>query len=180
MNKNIEKEFKILVSKEKFNMLCKMYEPLTFIKQVNQYYDTPDNLIRKKNGAMRIRSKNNKNIFTLKLFQDNKLLEFECEVKENSINALNHPEIIALLNTYQINGPFIETASLTTYRAMVIDDDAELCFDENFYNGNTDYEIEYEFKRDHDGFSKFNQILQKVGLSYETNCPSKIGRALNK
>lgn len=180
MNKNIEKEFKILVSKDKFDLLCDMYKPLTFIKQINQYYDTPNNLIKNKNGAMRIRTKNNKHIFTLKIYQNNELLEYECEVSDNSINSLNQTNIIALLNYYDIAGPFVETASLTTNRAMVINDEAELCFDENFYNNTCDYEIEYEYKRDHDGFSKFNQILNKVGLHYEANCKSKIERALHK
>lgn len=180
MNKNIEKEFKILVSKDKFELLCNMYKPLTFIKQINQYYDTPDNLIKNKQGAMRIRSKNDKHIFTLKIYENNELLEYECEVNENSIHSLNHPNIISLLDSYDIKGPFVKTASLTTNRAMVITDEAELCFDENFYNGICDYEIEYEFKKDHDGLSRFNQILNEVDLHYETNCKSKIARALSK
>lgn len=180
MNKNIEKEFKILVSKDKFDLLCDMYKPLTFIKQINQYYDTPNNLIKNKHGAMRIRTKNNKHIFTLKIYKNNELLEYECEVRENSIHSLNQSNIVSLLNSYDIVGPFVETTSLTTNRAMVINDDAELCFDENFYNGICDYEIEYEFRREHDGLSKFNEILEKVDLHYESNCKSKIARALNK
>lgn len=180
MNKNIEKEFKILLSKDKFDLLCEMYKPLTFTKQINQYYDTENNLIRSKHGAMRIRTKDHKHIFTLKLYENNELLEYECEVKENSVHSLSHPDIVSLLNTYHIVGPFVETASLTTNRAMVINEEAELCFDENFYNDTCDYEIEYEFKKEHDGFNKFNQILDKVNLHYESNCKSKIERALNK
>lgn len=180
MYKNIEKELKILVTKEKFDLLCNLYKSLIFNKQINQYYDTADNLIRSKHGAMRIRTINHKHIFTLKIFQNNDLLEFECEVSENSIVALNHPDIITLLNSYNITGPFIKIASLTTYRAKVVNKDAELCFDENHYNGICDYEIEYEFKREHDGISNFNQILNQVDLHYESNCHSKIWRALNK
>ena len=180
MNKNIEKEFKILVSQKSFENLCKLYEPLTFIKQVNHYYDTSDHQIEKKKGAMRIRSKNGQHIFTLKLHENNNLLEFECEVENNNIQSLNQPDIMELLKTYGIEGPFFETATLTTNRAMVVDEYAELCFDENFYNDKHDYEIEYEFLQDHDGYTKFNKILNKVGLQYESNCKSKIARALNK
>lgn len=180
MNKNIEKEFKILVSKEQFEKLYNEYEPLEFVKQVNQYYDSEHHDIENKKGAMRIRTKNDKHIFTLKLYEKNDLLEYECEVKENSLDALNDSDILKLLNSYDIHGPFMKTACLTTNRAMYIDEDAELCFDENFYNGTIDYEIEYEFKQEHDGYDKFNRILSKINIQYEKNCQSKIARALNK
>lgn len=180
MNKNIEKELKLLVSEKQFNCLCKEYEPLNFILQVNQYYDTKDHTIEKKKGAMRIRTKDNKHIFTLKLYENNDLLEYECEVNENSIIALNKPEIMQLLSSYHITGPFIKTASLKTKRAILVNEDAELCFDINEYNNFIDYEIEYEYKRNHDGYQKFNELLSKADLHYESNCKSKIARALNR
>ena len=57
---------------------------------------------------------------------------------------------------------------------------AELCFDINYYNDMVDYEIEYEYKVEHDGYAIFNDILKKVNLKYTSNCKSKIQRALNK
>ena len=42
-----------------------------------------------------------------------------------------------------------------------------------------DYEIEYEYTSDHDGIHFFNSILEKYGLKWTKNCPSKIARALN-
>ena len=41
------------------------------------------------------------------------------------------------------------------------------------------YEIEYEYLREHDGISKFNEILAHVNLTYEKNCITKLGRMLN-
>lgn len=180
MNKNIEKELKVLVDKKQFTLLCKQYEPLTFIKQINQYYDTNDDAIKKKKGAMRIRTKQGKHIFTLKIQEGKNLLEFECEVKENSLKALNNKEIISLLESYQIRPPFKQTVSLTTHRAVLESEDAQLCFDENFYNQQTDYEIEYEYKKEHDGVKVFNEILSKVNVTYVKNCSSKITRAMNR
>ena len=178
MNKNIEKEYKILVNEFQFNQLCELYQPLTFTTQVNVYFDTETHAIKKCKGAMRIRTKNNKHTFTLKMYQGNDLLEFETNVEENSVNALNNDTILSLLASYHIEPPFISIATLRTDRAVFEDDDAELCFDHNFYNSIEDYEIEYEYKREHDGFSKFNRILKRIGLKYESNCTSKIGRAL--
>ena len=61
---------------------------------------------------------------------------------------------------------------------MIDTGQAELCFDYNEYGDNSDYEIEYEYKTEHDGKNKFNEILLEIGLHYEKNCSSKIARAL--
>lgn len=180
MNKNIEKEFKILVTKKQFEQLCERYENLYFENQTNVYFDTEDQQIQKLKGAMRIRTKNNQHIFTLKMYDGEDLLEYECEVKENNIDCLQQENIIQLLHSYHIYGNFIETAKLETQRAVVVDEYAELCFDISKYNHTTDYEIEYEFKKEHDGFTRFNAILAPLGITYEKNCISKIQRALSK
>ena len=57
---------------------------------------------------------------------------------------------------------------------------AELCFDINYYNDKIDYEIEYEYKANHDGFTLFNSILSSIDLPYTKNCKSKIQRALGR
>ena len=41
------------------------------------------------------------------------------------------------------------------------------------------YEIEYEYTSDNDGIHFFNSILEKYGLKWIKNCPSKIARAMN-
>lgn len=179
MNKNIEKELKVLLTEKQFTALCNVYENLEFKKQVNTYYDTADQAIRNMHGAMRIREKNGKFIFTLKKHSTEGLLEFECEVPENTIKVFDSNDIQKLLLSYDIQGPFHELTSLTTYRAVYDNGYAEICFDKNQYNGITDYEIEYEYKKDHDGICMFQEILDIVNIKYESNCISKIQRALN-
>ena len=180
MYKNIEKEHKLLVSKEDFEALTKFYEPLTFVEQTNVYYDTENNDIETCRGMMRIRTRENRHIFGLKLFdRHNELMEYECYVKENSVLGLNQKDVLDLLRNYGFEAPFHEKARLTTKRAIMVSNDAELCFDINEYNDIVDYEIEYEYKRSHDGFTIFNNILSKVGLHYEKNGPSKIQRVLH-
>ncbi len=180
MDKKVEKEYKILLTKEQFDKLAQYYEPLHYVEQTNVYYDTSEHHIQQIYGAMRIRSSNGKHIFTLKLHEDGKLMEYECEVDSNSLAALQTENIQQLLKDHAIDGELVQTASLQTHRAMVVDEYAELCFDINKYNGIVDYEIEYEYKKDHDGRTRFNAILDKVGLHYEKNCKAKIARALNR
>lgn len=178
MNLHFEKEFKILLDKDKFITLLNYYPQAEFKKQVNTYYDTEDMYIRKHIGAMRIREIDNQYIFTLKQRCENGVQEHECIVSYNSLEAFQNEQIQTLFTSFDIDQPIRKLASLTTYRAMVVLDNAELCFDYNEYNGICDYEIEYEYLRPHDGLSAFNKILALVDLNYEKNCMAKIRRAL--
>lgn len=177
MHKNIELEYKILVDEHSFYELLKEYPNLVFHEQINTYFDTKDHQIRKMHGAMRIRKKDNF-IFTLKLPSKQGLLEYECEVEDDSITSLSKKEIQDLLLEHGIQGEFVKLTTLHTKRAVFETDYAQLCFDISSYNGIVDYEIEYEYKQAHDGEKVFNAILNKVNLAYTTNCKSKIQRAI--
>lgn len=178
MNKNIEKEFKVLVTKQQFDFLLKSYPSVVFKKQVNTYYDTADRKIEKLRGAMRIREKDDF-IFTLKIPNNEDLLEYECNVEKNDVTALDNSDIKDLLAGYNIDGPFFVLTTLKTHRAVYETEFAELCFDISTYNGVTDYELEYEYKKDHDGNLVFQTILDKIGIVYHSNCDSKIKRAMD-
>lgn len=180
MNKNIEKEYKILVTQEQFEELLKEYPEAVFQKQVNTYYDTKDFTIRNNHGAMRIREVKDTCIFTLKKHTSEGVLEYEIVVNENSIAVFEQDEIKELLSSLDVHDTIIPLTTLTTYRAMIDTGYAELCFDYNEYGSIKDYEIEYEYKKAHDGRSIFNQLLSKVNLHYEKNCTSKIQRALDQ
>ena len=178
MNNNLEIEHKLLVDKESFYKLYHMFHEPDFFTQVNVYYDTQHNDVRKMRGSMRIRDIKGEHIFTLKVHTPVGTIEHEKKVKDNSIYSLNDEEITKLLAQFHIQGPFKELTKLKTERAIYNSKEAELCFDISTYNGKKDYEIEYEYKKDHDGFKAFNEILARVGLHFETNCTSKIQRAL--
>lgn len=179
MNKNIEKEYKVLLTKEQFDTLTSKYSNLDFISQTNTYYDTSDWQIQKNFGSMRIREKNGKFLFTLKKHTDEGLLELEKEVSENSVAVFQETEIKELLEQLGIHDSIIELTSLRTERAVVFNGYAEICFDHSFYHDLEDYEIEYEYKQDHDGLSMFQEILKPVNIQYVENCDSKSKRALS-
>lgn len=178
MKKNIEKEYKILLTKEQFEQLCSQYPNLSFQRQVNTYYDTSDFTVRAHKGAMRIREKNGHFIFTLKMHSEEGLLEYECETVENTPDVFHKEDIHTLLTSYGIHGPVHCVAQLTTNRAVVNTGYAELCFDISQYSGHTDYEIEYEYLKEHDGLTCFQKILEPIGVTYTENCASKIQRAM--
>lgn len=181
MNKNIEKEYKILVTKDQFEILSRQFDNLNFITQINTYYDTANMDIRNNKGAMRIRERNGKYIFTLKMKDKNidGHYEFEMEVSENNTDVFKNPDIKNLLNSYGIHDDVIPLTTLETKRAVINTGDAEICFDINSYNGIIDYEIEYEYIKPHDGLTIFQELLSHANLIYKKNSTSKIQRALN-
>ena len=178
MNKNIELEYKVLVTKEQFEALYKHFNEPSFRTQVNVYYDTLDMAIRKTRGSMRIRDLYDCHIFTFKMGSQLGLLEFEKDVPTNSLESLEDEEIQNLLARYHFSGPFKQLTKLKTQRAIVNTGNAELCFDISEYNGKTDYEIEYEYIKDHDGLHDFQAILDYIHVTYTHNCSAKIVRAL--
>ena len=179
MNTNMEIEYKVLLTKEQFNILCSNQDTLHFIRQINTYYDTVDFQIRKQKGSMRIREKQGKFLFTLKLHVNGGLMEYEKEVDRNDVSVFKDCEISSLLSQFHLTDNIQLITSLTTDRAVVDTGNAELCFDHNFYNGKEDYEIEYEYKMDHDGLSAFQKILDPLQITYIKNCTSKSKRAIS-
>lgn len=177
----IEKELKTLVSKEQFENIVNSYEFSKSWKQTNTYYDTEEKDIKAKGGAMRIRKIGDKKIFTLKIRIDAITLhEYEKEIDCDSIEEIQDKEVLEWIKSLNLNKKFYATTTFDTYRRIYETENAELCADETIYDGTyKDYEIEYEYKKEHDGIKEFNSILSHFGLSYEKNCPSKIARAFN-
>lgn len=177
MEKHIEKEYKLLVNKEQFETLLANYPNLTFTLQINYYYDNQQLEIMNQHGAMRIREKEQQFIFTLKKVIHDDLFEYECVVPKNDASIFNLPEIKQVLDDFNIIGPFCQINQLETKRAVFATPLYELCFDINTYGDIIDYEIEYEYRKNHDGLSNFQSILNKANLIYTKNSTSKIHRA---
>lgn len=174
MNINEEIELKTIVTKEQFYRLVEIYKPLKFIKQVNHYYFTNDNI----HYAFRIRDKQGERLFTSKENVDGKTIEFE---KELTVSIEEDKEITDYLNKKGLKPPYELLGDMTTYRAIYYNGLAELCFDINLYNGIIDYEIEYEMKKEHDYYNEFIKILSKADIEYVASYASKYKRfALTK
>ena len=103
MENYIERELKILVSKEQFKKILNSYEFKKPITQTNTYYDTNDQKIKHMNGALRIRTIENTHIFTLKIKKDSIThYEYEKEIQTTNINEIKDPEILGWIQQYDI------------------------------------------------------------------------------
>ena len=180
MYDNIERELKLLINKQVYDNLMNSYDFHKSIIQTNTYFDTANQDVKKQHGAVRIRTIENKKIFTLKIKKDEYAhYEFEKEISTENINEIEDPEILNWFNQYQIPKNLHPTATFTTLRNVYEFENGELCLDKTTFKNHIDYEIEYEYTSDHDGIHFFNSILEKDGLRWAKNCPSKIARALN-
>ena len=180
MYNQIERELKCLLSKEQYEIISKSYDFPIKIHQSNTYYDTKDGYLKNMKSAMRIRTIDSTYIFTLKIRTDEiTLIELEKEVKDNQIeHAFKDEEIAGWIQKYKIPTKVEKTVDFSTERMVEILENAELCLDcTNFY-GHIDYEIEYEYTKEHDGILAFSQLLAAFHTTYEKNCPSKVARAV--
>lgn len=178
MDKPIERELKILVREDEFQTLLKTYAFSKPWIQTNTYYDSPDQIIKKQGGALRIRTIGTKHILTLKIRKDEIThYELEKEIDTEDVSKIKDSEITGWFQEFHIPKDLNQIAQFTTTRQVYECENAQLCADKTVYPNHTDYEIEYEYHRNHDGISEFNQILSIIGVKYKKNCPSKIARA---
>ena len=173
MKFNIEVEDKVLLSEEDFFKLVSFYEPYTFTRQINHYYSFEEML---SHDVIRIREKNNTCTFTFKRKIDSQLSEYEKELPSLSFDQ----DSIKILNDHGIKEPYKLIGSLETDRfSIIIDEVAELSFDISYYNGITDYEVEYECLSEHDHAVAFRNILAKADIEFIPNTISKFARFIN-
>ena len=169
MHPNEELELKMLLSADEFASFVSPYPQLVFKPQHNVYFESHNS----DHYAFRIRYTSEQQLFTLKQKLNDSTMEYE---KPFSGDYLDDEDIISTLESFSEFPPFIVMGELLTLRAIHDTGKAEMCFDINFYNGVTDYEIEYEVYEPHDHVAAFTEILKKAGLEYRPNHTSKYKR----
>lgn len=180
MFNQLERELKILITEEQYNKIIYSYDFSEPFIQTNIFYDTPDRKVKAAGGAMRIRKKNKTNIFTLKIRTDSIThIEYEKEIDVDRIQDIKDPEILSWLSKYDIPQEVEVLVSFTTERRVFITENAEFCADKTIFENMTDYELEYEYTKDHDGITAFNKLLAPFGLEYIKNNPGKFSRAMH-
>lgn len=175
MKPNIETEHKCLLTKNDYQKLVTFYHnSYQEIHQLNNYFvDANDEIIRQK-AVLRIRKITNVSTITFKITKDSQLYEYEV-LSPN----LENPQILKVLAQNNIYPPFKLIASLLTIRRLVKLPKGELCLDENHYNQQIDYEIEYEETVDHDGLAMLKDILAHHNIPYLNNPISKFKRVMS-
>lgn len=173
LKQEIEIEFKNIVTKEEFDRLRSHFQ-LTenqFISQENHYFDTPVFSLKDCGAALRIRSKKNKFVLTLKQPHQEGLLEtHEALTNEQAKELLDGSAKIPSTIQQLITDLQVDSHSLTyfgtlrTSRAEIPYKNGLLVLDHSFYLGAEDYELEYEVTDANEGAKYFEQLLTELDI----------------
>ncbi|MBS4193657.1 CYTH domain-containing protein [Lederbergia citri] len=184
MSRNIEIEFKNIVTEAEFQLLLKAFHisKEMFFSQTNHYFDTKDFALKKLNAALRIRSLPEKYEITLKKPLEDGLLEINDYITEAEAKAFINDALLpngeVKDEIQKMNIPidkFILFGTLRTDRSEVEYEKGLLVFDHSFYLGKEDFEIEYETQNREKGEKIFYHLLKKFNIEIR-NADNKISR----
>jgi len=141
MNRQLEIEYKTLLTHEQFNRLKDFFQFNATKEQKNTYFDTEDHQLQKQRWMVRIREVGDEFIFTAKfpVALGNEEIEFTLPYFD-----IEDSRILALLEHHQITGKLYPIGTTTTIRSMYCDSLGCWCLDQTFFDETMDYEIEYE------------------------------------
>lgn len=183
MERELEIEYKSLVSEEKYHELLKHIAQFAKEKesytQINYFFDTSDLFLDKQGITLRLRLKKDKWQLTAKLKQTTENNDYSANQELNEIiseekathyltNGLdvNEPVIREMLTVAKLDEPleFNLLGSLTTYRTDYSFYDDTISLDKNEYNDMTDHELEWE-TNNHQFVSFINEQFLRVNFN---------------
>lgn len=170
----IEKEYKALISQEKYEWLYRKRNWNDSFLQKNHYYDTEDLLLYRNNITFRIREVNNKMYIQTKCPNEQLVgsysIKNECEVEIDNIpDVFSNDEIGTYVTNICVQTPLILLGSLETFRCVEKIDDVFICLDKNCYFDIVDYEVEIEF-------SEISNCLTKTLHDLQVEPVSQVGK----
>ena len=174
---NIEKELKVLLNIEQYNMLKNKYIWENEFVQINYYYLDEKNYLKNNNMTVRIRELNDKYKLQIKIpIKECKALhiknEYELDV-ERVYNVLPEMLLKEMCGIQTKNVRLV--GHLKTYRkTLLLAKDIELCLDKSQYLDKTDYELEIEYQEIMD--DKLLDELKQLGLNFDSKVKGKFSR----
>lgn len=189
MSKEIEIEFKSMLTKNEYETLLRYYNVSDeqFVTQTNLYFDTTDFQLKQHGMGLRIRRFADRAEATLKIPQTIGLLEVTDPLTLNEVDealakdqfAQQAAEILEQLET--LNIPLSDLhliGKLITKRAEFMISEGKLALDESWYSEHHDFELELEVPNSGFDETAFKQLLAKFDLPYRKT-QNKIVRAVS-
>ena len=168
MYTNIEIEFKCKIDKETYDRLINQLDLLSRIfEQTNYYFDTPETSMLNRKLVLRIRKKSEDYFkITLKSQQEQETFERHvlitkekaAELLEKGFSTKEYFEDFDYFVSHQ--------ATLKNYRASIVHEGGKLFLDKCEYNGQIDYEVEYEAIDYSKGLMIFNKFLETEKIPF--------------
>ncbi len=175
MSKQLEIEFKNMLTKEEFQTLTKAFNvnEEAFHTQKNHYFDTADFSLRDAKSGLRIREVADRFECTLKepaagigLTETTDLLQADhvqaVLAGKETLHAEEVHERLQFLNVSEEKLQLLGT--LSTTRAEINYKEGLLVFDYSQYANTEDFELEYEVSNEQTGRIIFEQLLQQFHI----------------
>ncbi|UOE56795.1 CYTH domain-containing protein [Bacillus sp. CMF12] len=187
-NKNIEIEFKNMVTREEFSSLIDFLNLRSedFSEQENHYFDTPDFLLKAKESALRIRQKNGSFELTLKQPHPEGLLETNENLTESEAaemiqtGKIPTEQIIKSIEELGIKTDKLQYfGTLATKRAEKEYMKGLAVLDHSRYLNKEDFELEYEVDNRNEGELTFLNLLKQLNIPVRKT-ENKIKRFYNE
>lgn len=177
MGRNIEIEYKNMLSKENFNRIlhCFHISEKEFVTQKNYYFDTKELSLGQIKSALRIREVNSHFELTLKktatvgILEINQDLSFDQAQALLKAKAFPEGEVRDELLSMGISPATLEyKGMLQTDRAEVPFTQGQLMFDHSKYLGKDDYEVEFEVDKHYilQGESDFHRLFNELNIPF--------------
>ena len=133
----LEREKKIMLSEQEYNILVAKNNNVPVTTQRNYYFDTDDLMFNRKGITCRIREINGKYLSTVK---NHSMHDGHVSLEENLQQSKEfNPQLFHALGLYE------QGVLITNRRILYKDYSCEIALDRNSYLGHTDFEIEVEY-----------------------------------
>ncbi|WP_298826734.1 CYTH domain-containing protein [uncultured Planococcus sp.] len=187
MTKELEIEFKNMLTKEEYKRLLKDFAALHDgpITQHNHYFDTADFRLKEQLSALRIRNKSGRFECTLKIpapvghYEITDKLTKEQARRMLELETFEATEVSVALRELEIPLTALKPiGTLTTHRVEFEYLGGLLVIDHSEYNGHEDFELEFEVADAETGHEYFLNFLQQQGIP-ERPARKKIARFMD-
>lgn len=185
MSQQIEIEFKNLLTKEQYETLLAAFnvQPHQIIRQMNHYFDTPEEHLKQRASGLRIREFPQEIECTLKEASgEHAHLETTDALTAEHANEMLAGGVVPAPNVFtrlqQLAIPtehLTLTGTLTTDRVEIDYNGGLLVLDHSFYLQCDDYEVEYETNDESFGKNIFAELLQQFNIAPQP-APKKLAR----
>lgn len=181
MAKELEVEFKTLLSKSEYNKLATMYADKPSNLQINYYFDTPRFTLKASDIGLRVRKRDTYEL-TLKRKKGYALIEINETLTEEEFQNFLQTGIIPCASICNdlaeiIKGQnVVNYMSLSTYRITFPYKNGIIALDKCEYVNKVDYELEFHGSVYEDAKRTFIELVKSNNIVYKKSQP-KIKRA---
>ena len=172
----MEFEKRMLLSEEQYLHMVSYYlrenARYPFIHQINYYFDTEDQILRKNHAVLRLR----------KIAHKHKEITYGLSYKETIylLNKGRFPSSDVVDNLITIYGRSIDSfkliAELSTRRLEIKENDYLIALDKNEYNGIIDYNLEIEANNKERAKEVILDVCHRFNIEYAGECKGKSTR----